>query len=66
VDWYKGAKDGLPEEAQEIISKTISRKRMQDRYIQQVRTVRVMYIYIMCVLNACNCFFNVYHPPLSI
>ncbi|KAJ1433386.1 anion-transporting ATPase-like domain-containing protein [Ochromonadaceae sp. CCMP2298] len=36
VDWYKGAKDGLPEEAQEIISKTISRKRMQDRYIQQI------------------------------
>mmetsp|Transcript_22733 Transcript_22733/g.51002 ORF Transcript_22733/g.51002 Transcript_22733/m.51002 type:complete len:159 (+) Transcript_22733:2-478(+) len=36
VDWYKGAKDALPEEAQSIISKTISRKRMQDRYIQQI------------------------------
>lgn len=36
VDWYKGAKDGLPEEAQNLISKTIARKRMQDRYIAQI------------------------------
>ena len=36
VDWYKGAKDTLPEEAKNLISKTIARKRMQDRYISQI------------------------------
>jgi arsenite-transporting ATPase len=36
VEWYKGAKDSLPEEAQSLIGKTIARKRMQDRYISQI------------------------------
>lgn len=36
VDWYKGAKEGLPSEAQDLIGKTIARKRMQDRYISQI------------------------------
>ena len=34
--WFDGAKNGLPDEAQNIISKTIARKRMQDRYISQI------------------------------
>mmetsp|Transcript_36271 Transcript_36271/g.34277 ORF Transcript_36271/g.34277 Transcript_36271/m.34277 type:complete len:352 (-) Transcript_36271:279-1334(-) len=36
VEWYSGAKDGLPQEAQDLIGKTIARKRMQDRYISQI------------------------------
>ena len=36
VEWYKGAKDTLPKEAKDLISKTIARKRMQDRYISQI------------------------------
>jgi len=36
VEWYKGAKEGLPSEAQDLIGKTIARKRMQDRYISQI------------------------------
>lgn len=36
VEWYKGAKDTLPAEAQNLISKTIARKRMQDKYISQI------------------------------
>lgn len=36
MDWYRGAKESLPEEAQNIISKTMARKRMQDRYIAQI------------------------------
>jgi len=36
VDWYKGAKNKLPQEAQDLIGKTIARKRMQDRYISQI------------------------------
>lgn len=36
VDWYKGAKDSLPAEAQDLIGKTIARKRMQDKYISQI------------------------------
>ena len=36
VDWYKGAKDILPLEAQDLIGKSIARKRMQDRYISQI------------------------------
>ena len=31
-----GAKDKLPQEAQDLIGKTIARKRMQDRYISQI------------------------------
>mmetsp|Transcript_2472 Transcript_2472/g.3869 ORF Transcript_2472/g.3869 Transcript_2472/m.3869 type:complete len:354 (+) Transcript_2472:65-1126(+) len=36
VDWYKDAKKGLPDTAQHLINKTIARKRMQDKYIQQI------------------------------
>ena len=36
VEWYKDAKGTLPEMAQTLIGKTIARKRMQDRYIQQI------------------------------
>jgi len=36
VEWYKKTKESLPQEAQNIISKTIARKRMQDRYISQI------------------------------
>lgn len=36
VEWYKDAKDKLPKEAQNLIGKTIARKRMQDRYISQI------------------------------
>lgn len=36
VEWYDGVKKTLPEEAQELIGKTIARKRMQDRYISQI------------------------------
>lgn len=36
VEWYDGAKDNLPGEAQALIGKTIARKRMQDRYISQI------------------------------
>mmetsp|Transcript_22063 Transcript_22063/g.20057 ORF Transcript_22063/g.20057 Transcript_22063/m.20057 type:complete len:354 (+) Transcript_22063:55-1116(+) len=36
VEWYSSAKEKLPEEAQELIGKTIARKRMQDRYISQI------------------------------
>ena len=36
VEWYKDAKGTLTKEANDLISKTIARKRMQDRYIQQI------------------------------
>ena len=36
VEWYAGAKATLPQEAQDLIGKTIARKRMQDRYISQI------------------------------
>lgn len=36
VEWYKETKDSLPKEAQNLIGKTIARKRMQDRYISQI------------------------------
>lgn len=36
VEWYKDAEKKLPEEAKTLISKTIARKRMQDRYISQI------------------------------
>lgn len=35
-EWYQGTKETLPVEAQEVISKSIARKRMQDRYISQI------------------------------
>ena len=36
VEWYDKAKTTLPSEAQDLIGKTIARKRMQDRYISQI------------------------------
>lgn len=36
VEWYKDAEKKLTEEAKTLISKTIARKRMQDRYISQI------------------------------
>lgn len=35
--WHGKAKDTLPGEANEIIGKFLARKRMQDKYINQVR-----------------------------
>ena len=35
-DILLGAKEKLPQEAQDLIGKTIARKRMQDRYISQI------------------------------
>jgi arsenite-transporting ATPase len=35
-DWYDGSKKDLPQEAQDLIGKTIARKRMQDKYIEQI------------------------------
>ena len=34
-EWYDSKKDALPTEAQEICSKMMARKRMQDKYIGQ-------------------------------
>lgn len=35
-EWYDSAKKDLPQEAQDLIGKTIARKRMQDKYIEQI------------------------------
>jgi arsenite-transporting ATPase len=35
AEWYSANKDSLPNEAQEICSKMLARKRMQDKYIGQ-------------------------------
>jgi hypothetical protein len=35
--WHEKAKGTLPGEANEIISKFLARKKMQDKYINQVR-----------------------------
>jgi arsenite/tail-anchored protein-transporting ATPase len=35
AEWYTANKDSLPGEAQEICSKMLARKRMQDKYIGQ-------------------------------
>lgn len=35
AEWYAGNNSGLPKEAQEICSKMLARKRMQDKYIGQ-------------------------------
>ena len=36
VEWHNKNKDKLPQEAKDLIGKTIARKRMQDRYISQI------------------------------
>ncbi len=36
VEWHGKNKDKLPQEAKDLIGKTIARKRMQDRYISQI------------------------------
>ena len=35
-EWYTKLKPTLPQDAQDVIGKTLARKRMQDRYIQQI------------------------------
>lgn len=50
--WYKSAKDTLPTEAQNIIDKTIARKRMQDRYIAQIfELYEDFHVVLMPLLN---------------
>lgn len=34
--WYENSKSSLPDEAQDIIAKSIARKRMQDKYINNI------------------------------
>lgn len=63
VEWYAGAKATLPQEAQDLIGKTISRKRMQDRYISQIfELYEDFHITLMPLLDNeviyCHCFFN--------
>jgi len=36
AEWYEGEKDKLPEQAQELLSKLLARKRMQDKYVDQI------------------------------
>jgi arsenite/tail-anchored protein-transporting ATPase len=64
VEWYAGAKATLPQEAQDLIGKTISRKRMQDRYISQIfELYEDFHITLMPLLDNevtyCDCFFNI-------
>ena len=35
-EWYNKLAPTLPQDARDVISKTLARKRMQDRYIQQI------------------------------
>lgn len=52
-DWYKDAKQKLPTEAQDLIDKTIARKRMQDRYIAQIDELyEDFHVVLMPLLNA--------------
>ena len=52
-DWYKDAKGKLPVEAQDLIDKTIARKRMQDRYISQIDELyEDFHVVLMPLLNA--------------
>ncbi|CAM9929486.1 unnamed protein product, partial [Ectocarpus fasciculatus] len=51
-EWYDGAKEGLPVEAQELISKTMARKRMQDKYIGQIfELYEEFHVVLMPLLN---------------
>ena len=51
-EWYDGAKEGLPVEAQELISKTLARKRMQDKYIGQIfELYEEFHVVLMPLLN---------------
>jgi arsenite-transporting ATPase len=53
VEWYAKTKDSLPEEAQDLISKTIARKRMQDGYIAQIfKLYEDFNVTLMPLLNA--------------
>ena len=50
--WYESAKGGLPSEAQELISKTLARKRMQDKYIGQIfELYEEFHVVLMPLLN---------------
>ena len=69
VEWYAGAKATLPQEAQDLIGKTISRKRMQDRYISQIfELYEDFHITLMPLLDNeviyCHCFFNIKYSLL--
>jgi arsenite-transporting ATPase len=51
-DWYKETGPTLPQEAQDLISKTIARKRMQDRYIDQIDELyEDFHVVLMPLLN---------------
>lgn len=50
--WYSSAKSALPAEAQELISKTLARKRMQDKYIGQIfELYEEFHVVLMPLLN---------------
>jgi len=52
-EWYDKTKSTLPEEAQDLIDKTIARKRMQDRYIAQIDELyEDFHVVLMPLLNA--------------
>jgi arsenite-transporting ATPase len=50
--WYDSAKDSLPDEAQDIIAKSIARKRMQDKYINNIfELYELFHVVLMPLLN---------------
>lgn len=52
-EWYDVARDKLEPEAQDLIDKTIARKRMQDRYIAQIDELyEDFHVVLMPLLNA--------------
>jgi len=50
--WYDSSKDSLPDEAQDIIAKSIARKRMQDKYINNIfELYELFHVVLMPLLN---------------